>query len=345
MITVLMPVYNAERYLRQSIESILTQSYQSFEFLIINDGSTDNSEKIINSYKDERIRYIKNEKNLKLIATLNKGIDLAQGDYIARMDADDIALPDMLSNAMQGFSDAPYSAVVNQRDYEMNDEGTKFWKRRFFVYLKNDELRFSQLFSTQILHPGIVIKTDILRKYRYRNEPSTLHREDFDLWRRLLKDGNYVKVLSSYAVLHRRAPGSITATQHTNISACLELLRNDLADDGFVVNDNRIKYWIGYRENMPILVVSKCFSEIKSFFKQQAKKHHLQDEELSRLNQWAIQTITQRALHDCKTTKGLFNCICFLLKEFIVFKRWFWKNCFGIIFKTDVKPIRIVKKG
>ena len=95
-VTVLMPVYNAEQYLREAIGSILHQTFTDFEFIIINDGSTDRSEEIIKSYTDTRIRYYKNESNLKLIATLNKGFDLAGGKYIARMDADDISLPNRL---------------------------------------------------------------------------------------------------------------------------------------------------------------------------------------------------------------------------------------------------------
>jgi len=91
-VTVLMPVYNGEQYLREAIESILTQSFTDFEFLIINDGSTDSSVEIIESYDDPRIRLIHNEANLKLVATLNKGVDLARGEYIARMDCDDISL-------------------------------------------------------------------------------------------------------------------------------------------------------------------------------------------------------------------------------------------------------------
>ena len=89
LVTVLMPVYNAEKYLSAAIESILMQTYKDYEFLIINDGSTDCSEHIIKDYqsKDSRIRYVKNETNLKLIETLNKGIKKATGEYIVRMDA------------------------------------------------------------------------------------------------------------------------------------------------------------------------------------------------------------------------------------------------------------------
>ena len=108
MVTVLMAVYNGEKFLKEAMESILTQTFTDFEFLIINDGSTDNSVKIIEEFNDPRIRLIHNEKNLKLIASLNKGISLAKGKYIARMDCDDISMPyrlekevDFLENSLE----------------------------------------------------------------------------------------------------------------------------------------------------------------------------------------------------------------------------------------------------
>ena len=164
LISILLPVYNAEQYIVDAIDSVLKQTYKDFELIIINDGSTDHSEKIILSYHDQRIKYIKNQTNLRLINTLNKGIEIAKGEFIARMDADDIVTPTWLEIAMSGFEDAPYASLVNQLDYEMDVQGTRYWKRLFFVQLNNECLRYSQLFTTQILHPGIVIKSDVLKK-------------------------------------------------------------------------------------------------------------------------------------------------------------------------------------
>jgi len=96
LVTVLMPVYNAERFLSEAMDSILNQTLINFEFLIIDDGSHDSSLKIIRSYDDPRIRLVQNEKNLGISATLNKGINLASADLIARMDADDISYPERL---------------------------------------------------------------------------------------------------------------------------------------------------------------------------------------------------------------------------------------------------------
>ena len=93
LVTILMPVYNAELYLKRAIESILNQTYKNIEFLIINDGSTDNSLAIIKSYSDKRIVLIENDKNSGLIYSLNIGLKKASGKYIARMDADDISYP------------------------------------------------------------------------------------------------------------------------------------------------------------------------------------------------------------------------------------------------------------
>ena len=88
-----MPAYNAEQYICEAIESILNQTYKDFEFIIINDGSTDRTKEIIKSYNDPRIVYLENEKNSGIVVTLNKGLDFATGEYIARMDADDVASP------------------------------------------------------------------------------------------------------------------------------------------------------------------------------------------------------------------------------------------------------------
>jgi len=93
LVTVLMPVYNGEKYLNEAIDSILNQTYTNFEFLIINDGSTDRSVEIIKGYNDSRIKLIHNKKNMGLVYTLNRGLALALGKYIVRMDADDISLP------------------------------------------------------------------------------------------------------------------------------------------------------------------------------------------------------------------------------------------------------------
>ena len=114
-ISVIMPVYNTkEEYLREAIESILNQTFSDFEFIIINDGSTNNVEDIILSYKDERIVYIKQE-NQGIVAALNNAWDKTCGEYIARMDSDDISMPDRFEKQIKFLEAKPeYSLVGGQ---------------------------------------------------------------------------------------------------------------------------------------------------------------------------------------------------------------------------------------
>ena len=107
MISVLMSVYNAEEFLHEAIDSVLAQTYTNFEFIIIEDASTDKSQRIISSYEDPRITLIQNLSNLGLPRSLNKGINLAKGKYIARMDADDISLPERFEKQLS-FKDRKY---------------------------------------------------------------------------------------------------------------------------------------------------------------------------------------------------------------------------------------------
>src|SRR6266571_110472 len=93
LVSVIMPVYNGEKFLRLAIESILAQTFRTFEFIIVNDGSTDSSETIISSFTDPCIKLLKNEANLGIAASLNRAIEISKGEYICRMDADDVALP------------------------------------------------------------------------------------------------------------------------------------------------------------------------------------------------------------------------------------------------------------
>lgn len=300
LISVILPAYNASLYIGYAIESILKQSYPHFELIIIDDGSTDDTEEIVSGYGDSRIRYIKNKTNLRLIKTLNKGIDLASGDYIARMDADDIAFPDWLENAIGGFEDAPYASVVNQLDYEMSDDGTRYWKRPFWVSLNNDALRYSQMFGNQILHPGIMVKAFVMREYRYRELPETIHREDFDLWRRLLRDHHYIKVLSSYAVLHRCTVGSITNTAHDIAPERVRMLEDDLKADQYGVDHEVCCYLVGYPHKNHIDIASKAYDYVMGYFRMAKEKKHLRDADFKELQRFGFYLILSGCVHNLR---------------------------------------------
>jgi len=182
-VTVLMPVYNGEKYLNEAIESILNQTYKDFEFLIINDGSTDNSVKIIESYNDPRIHLVHNEKNLKLIASLNKGLNIAKGEYIARMDCDDVSLPDRLLKQVQYLDNHPDVGVLGCGTKNVDENlNTISEPERPLTYLQN---KWKLLFSSTLMHPSVMYRKELILKYGgYSHE--FIHAEDYDLWSRLI---------------------------------------------------------------------------------------------------------------------------------------------------------------
>ena len=146
LVTVLMSVYNGEKYLERAIKSILNQTFKDFEFLIINDGSTDNSVKIIQSFNDLRLRLIHNESNIGLIKTLNKGLKLSNGKYIARMDCDDISLPKRLSIQASFMEKYPEIGVCGSW-VKIIGLGKKFINK----YFKNTKKRERIFCSTRLL--------------------------------------------------------------------------------------------------------------------------------------------------------------------------------------------------
>jgi glycosyltransferase involved in cell wall biosynthesis len=124
-VSVIMSVYNGEQFLRKAIESILNQTFKDFEFIIINDGSTDKTQEIVDSYKDPRIVVIKNQQNIGLPKSLNKGLEIARGEYIARMDADDISLPDRLEKQVKLLDNHRNIGYVSNNWSRLTENGQK----------------------------------------------------------------------------------------------------------------------------------------------------------------------------------------------------------------------------
>ncbi len=178
-VSVVMPAYNAEKYLREAIESILSQTYDDFEFIIINDGSTDKTKEIILSYSDPRIVYIENEQNSGICVTLNKGLDAARGKYIARMDSDDIAIPRRLETQVR-YMDANPKIGASGSDIEIFGEGITPY---IFTQLHTpDECSAGLLFNSCFAHPSVIIRKDILDQYNLRYKDEFRGLEDYELW-------------------------------------------------------------------------------------------------------------------------------------------------------------------
>ena len=177
-ITVLMPVYNGEDFLRATMESVLNQTYTDFEFLIINDGSTDASAEIAASFSDPRIRIECNERNLGLIATLNRGLGLARGEFIARMDADDLSYPTRFERQLAFLDAHPEIGACGTWFEKVTPQGTTVMRMPESPAL----IRLFLLFDNPFLHSSMMLRRTVLESHALRFDPAYPHSEDYDLW-------------------------------------------------------------------------------------------------------------------------------------------------------------------
>lgn len=199
-VTVIMPVYNCEKYIKEAIDSVLNQTYRNFEFLIINDGSNDSTENIILQYDDKRIRYIKNDRNIGLIETLNRGLELVCSKYIVRMDADDICHPKRLYYQVRYMDKHPDIAVLGTRAIHFSD--SKVLKKTKSI-TKSQIIKSRLLFTCALVHPSVIIRNNIIKigDYKYNSNHTSV--EDFGLWQRIsfsFPIANLKKILLYYRI-------------------------------------------------------------------------------------------------------------------------------------------------
>lgn len=197
LISVVMPVFNGEAFLRETIDSVLKQTYQNFEFIIVNDGSTDNTQNIINSYHDTRIVPTHLPRNAGVSNARNTGINLAKGKYIAFCDSDDIYLPERLQSQYD-FLEAHLLVDVCGSAIIFFEHG-----HERLIAAPESDIDIKELFlrGNPIAQPTVMGKADIFKKYKYN---ATLQAsEDYDLWTRMAVDGVVFGNLSRPMVRYR----------------------------------------------------------------------------------------------------------------------------------------------
>lgn len=239
-VSVIMSVYNGEKYLREAIESILNQTFTDFEFIIVIDPSIDNSLEIIQSYDDERIKIINNEKNIGLTKSLNKALKIAKGEYIARQDADDISLPNRFEEQITYLERYLEVALLGTSAYKIDENGKIIEK---FTALAKPTIK--DLFkSNQFYHGSVMLRKGIINELGDYNELIT-YPQDYELWLRIAKHykvANLTQLLYKWR-FHGENMGFTNIEQSTiEHILVLKIARNDL-DDGVLkaVNDDGIK--------------------------------------------------------------------------------------------------------
>ena len=208
-ISVLMPVYNAEKYVAEAIESTLKQSFQDFEFLIIDDGSTDNTLSIIRSYKDQRINVITNEHNL--VQSLNLGLKEAKGKYIARMDAGDIMHIDRLRMQYEIMEDDANVTVcgswIKTFGEDVHNKGEILKKGLGLI----DFPLLLLLKENFIFHPTVMMRSSFLRKNKIRYSENYIWAEDYKLWFDISSLGGRFFIDSEVLLYHRISDDQVRA--------------------------------------------------------------------------------------------------------------------------------------
>ncbi|MDR0832716.1 MAG: glycosyltransferase [Candidatus Symbiothrix sp.] len=235
-ISVVIPVYNGENYLAEAIDSILGQSFTDFELIVINDGSTDATVAILENYKDPRLKVVHNDGNKGIVYSLNKGLDLCQGKYIARMDADDIALPQrfqvqydfmeanpdvgICGSAIQTFSDV--AATRTCLKYPVSDLG----------------VRAMSFLRSPFAHPTVILRKAVLDKVHLRY-PIDFKVEDYAFWVEILKytkGHNIPKVLLHYRVVNKSLTTNLFCNQSIFYQDTVIIQRNLFTQYDFVVD-------------------------------------------------------------------------------------------------------------
>ena len=208
-VTVLMSVYNGQTYLHEAIKSILNQTFTDFEFLIINDGSSDASRSIICSYDDPRIRLIDNPANLGLTKSLNRGFKLAKGRYVARQDADDVSEPQRLARQVNFMEANPHLALLGTWYRGIDAEGNFAYEVR--LPLDQIELQWALLFYCPFVHSSMMLNKELfLQDVGLYNE-EYLYAQDHELWLRTSRQHSITN-FPDYLVRYRIHPHSMTAT-------------------------------------------------------------------------------------------------------------------------------------
>jgi glycosyltransferase involved in cell wall biosynthesis len=238
IISVIMPVYNGELYLKEAIESILNQTISDFEFIIINDGSTDNTEEIIMSYDDKRIIYRK-QNNKGIGAALRYGCSLAEGIYIARMDADDISELNRFQIQYDYLKKHPKTIVISSAVRYIDEKGKVLG--RSYPLTCNQAIRKNLQKGNPICHPGAMLVNAAYKKINGYQDLQPL--EDYFLWLKLSKLGkvtNTSKPYLKYRIHDNNSSSSISDEHYEYLKALLILNVNNETNNESYIEDFKL---------------------------------------------------------------------------------------------------------
>lgn len=256
-VSVLMPVYETdEKYLREAIESILSQTFSDFEFLILDDCPEDPREDVVKSYDDKRIKYFKNKKNLGISLSRNKLIEMAGGEYLAVFDHDDISLPTRLEKQVQYLDANPVVGVVSCKMQSMID------KKICSHPTDNHEIKLALMKSCAMVHPASMIRKSVLVDNNIRYEKEFSPAEDYALWCRLIPHTQFHNLNDEVLLYYRDHPENTTHKQWRKMLEATYAIwefvktKNPMLYDEFLSKAER-KTWVRLFGLIPLLKLVK----------------------------------------------------------------------------------------
>lgn len=292
LVSILFPCYNAESYLVYSLESIINQDYKNLEIICINDGSKDDTLSILERYKklDNRIIVISNERNLGLIASLNKSLEYVKGEYFARMDADDYSTPNRISSQLE--------FILKNRDFDLVSSGYNYFRTEGTkneyeapVAKSSNALMFLSIFSPPLNHASVLGKTSLIKSGKYIYDPNYPHAEDFELFSRLVWSGSKITALTNSLYWIRLNPNSVSVVYNTiQINTNIKIVKRnleefmkvklDIDNETLKIIANKIDFKASLEQ------IKKSFKLLKLFYSQAESKIKFSEKEKKEINKY-----------------------------------------------------------
>ena len=260
LLTVILPVFNAELYLKECLESLKGQTFRNFEVLIFDDASTDRSNGILMAFDDPRFHVERSRKNQGYAVYLNQGIEKARGRYIARMDADDICHPERLQKQFNYLEDHPEVGICGT-GYEVfgNVEAKPFFKPK-----SDDAIRWMLMLDNPFQHPTVMMRRSVLMEHALRYREDLMPTEDYELWSRLLKvtkGANLPELLLRYrfhagqesSARRERQLAIHEKVASDNVKAFYEMQKSEFSNEGMKAGKEfnlDVKWGIQFRMNL-----------------------------------------------------------------------------------------------
>ena len=307
LVSVILPVYNCEKYIKEAVDSLLNQTYKNLEIIIIDDCSTDKTLDVLSEYKDQRIKILENDENYGIVYSLNRGLDIAKGKYIARMDGDDICELNRIEVQLDFLKKNP-DVIIASCWFKMFGAADKIVK-----FPDVHEKIFADLiFGNHLLHPGYFINADLFKASHLKYDERMKYVEDYDMAARASEYGklaNIPEVLINYRV-HKSQTTNVHKKQQDNLDLIISKRILNKLDIVFDSANEYIYDNICFLEDYASCTdenVSKAIEIYNFILTKNKKKSVFSEDYLKNIITERMYLLLRYALHRGKISKKTYN--------------------------------------